>query len=105
MNGRNSPDVLTDNDNVWNDVRVEAFDDNPNAVNELQSTDAKNLGADLNRFMAKEWAASIGIELPLNSDANVTKVACAGGDCFGQTRVSPATDWKRASQLDGSLNI
>lgn len=66
--------VLTDNNNVWNKVRVEAFDDNPNAANELQSTIQKILTQLESLQGVKEWAASVGIELPLNSDANVTEM-------------------------------
>ena len=66
--------VLTDNENIWNDVRVEAFDDNPNAANELQSA-AQNILTQLVSLLdTKELAASLGIELPLNSDASVMDV-------------------------------
>jgi very-short-patch-repair endonuclease len=67
-------DVLTDNDNVWNDVHVEAFDDNPNAVNELQSAAERIVTQLVSLLEVKEMAASTGIELPLNSDGNVTDV-------------------------------
>ncbi len=63
--------ILVDNGNVWNDVRVEAFDD-PNAVNELQSATQSILTQLVSLLDVKESAASIGIELPLNSDASVT---------------------------------
>jgi very-short-patch-repair endonuclease len=66
--------VLTQNDNVWNNVRVEAFDDNPNAANELQSTIQKILSQLETLQIVREWAATVGIELPLNSDANVTNM-------------------------------
>ncbi len=66
--------VLTDNDNVWNDVRVEAFDDNPNAANELETTTQGILTELLSLLDVREWAATIGIELPLNSAANVTNM-------------------------------
>ena len=59
--------MLTDNANVWNDLRVDAFDDNPNAVNELQSTVQNILTQLVSLLDVKEWAASIGIELPLDS--------------------------------------
>ncbi len=64
--------VLTDNQNVWNRVNIEAFDDNPNATNELQSTIQRILSQLESLQSVKEWAATVGIELPLNSDANVT---------------------------------
>jgi hypothetical protein len=35
--------ILTVNKNVWNKVRVESFDDNPNATNELKTLVQKNL--------------------------------------------------------------
>ncbi|MEW6158510.1 MAG: AAA domain-containing protein, partial [Verrucomicrobiota bacterium] len=66
--------VLTDAKNVWNRVRVEVFDENPNTKNELQSLAQKILGQVESLDGAREWAASVGIELPLNSDANVTDV-------------------------------
>jgi hypothetical protein len=66
--------VLTDNLNVWNDVRVEAFDDNPNAANELQSTTQKILAQLESLQEVKEWAASVGIELQLNSDTEVANM-------------------------------
>lgn len=64
--------VLTDNENVWNQVRAEAFDENPNAPNELQSTTQRIVSQVESLESVKEWAAIVGIELPLNSDANVT---------------------------------
>ncbi|MFA6172804.1 MAG: AAA domain-containing protein [Kiritimatiellales bacterium] len=64
--------VLTDNDNIWNDVRVEAFEDNLNVANELQTTIQRILLQLESLEEAKEWAASIGIEHPLNSDTNAT---------------------------------
>lgn len=67
--------VLTDNGNIWNHVRVEAFDDNPNAAYELQKDTAPRILTQLESLQtAREWAASVGIELPLNSDANVTSM-------------------------------
>jgi very-short-patch-repair endonuclease len=64
--------VLTDNENVWNQVNVEAFDDNPNVANELQASIHRILSQIESLQDVKEWAASVGIELPLNSDAKVT---------------------------------
>jgi len=63
--------VLTDNKNVWNQVRVEHFDDNPNATNELQTLVQKLLAQLELLQVAREWAASVGIEHGLISDANV----------------------------------
>jgi len=66
--------VLTDNKHVWNNVRVESFDDNPNATNELQGLVRKILTQLESLQLAREWAASVGIELPLSSDGYVTGV-------------------------------
>lgn len=63
--------VLTDNKNIWNNVCVEAFDDNPNAANELQETIQRILGQLELLQGVREWAAAVGMELPLNSDASV----------------------------------
>ena len=62
--------VLTDNDNVWNKVCVEAFDDNPNVENDIRKATQEILTQLESLQGVKEWAASVGIELPLNSDAN-----------------------------------
>jgi very-short-patch-repair endonuclease len=66
--------VLTDNRNVWNKVRVEHFDDNPNATNELQALVQETVLRIESLQAVREWAATVGIEIPLNSDANVTDV-------------------------------
>jgi very-short-patch-repair endonuclease len=66
--------VLTDNKNVWNKVRVEHFDENPNATNELETLMQKILAQIEALQVVKEWAASVGIEHPLNSDANVRDI-------------------------------
>ena len=66
--------VLTDNENIWNNVRVDSFDDNPNAANELQGTIQKLLAQLESLQDMKEWAASVGIELPMNSDSAVTNL-------------------------------
>ena len=76
--------VLTDNDNVWNDVRVEAFDDNPNAANELQSATQGILAQLVSILDVKESAASIGIELPLDSDSNVGNVIALMASVLGK---------------------
>jgi very-short-patch-repair endonuclease len=66
--------VLTDNENVWNNVHAASFDDNPNATNELQSLTQKISTQIESLQIVREWAAAVGIELPLNSDANVKDV-------------------------------
>lgn len=63
--------VLTDNKSIWNNVCVESFDDNPNAANELQETIHRILTQIESLQSNREWAAAVGIELSLNSDANV----------------------------------
>lgn len=66
--------VLNDQANIWNRVRPETFDDNPNAVNELQAT-IQNVLAELESLReVREWAASLGIESPLESDSCVSSV-------------------------------
>jgi len=67
-------DVLNDPDNVWNKVRNETFDENPNAANELQVL-ARRILAQLESLdELREWAASLGIESPIQSDENVADV-------------------------------
>lgn len=64
-------DVLADNSNIWNTVSAEGFDDNPNATNELKAL-LKEVANQIDSLeVAKEWAASVGMELPLSSDADV----------------------------------
>lgn len=67
-------EVLTDSSNIWNEVKVEAFDDNPNAVNELEETIQKTLTQLGNLLDAQESAATVGIEEALESDSKVSKV-------------------------------
>jgi very-short-patch-repair endonuclease len=66
--------VLTDNGNIWNKVRVASFDENPNATNELQTLIQKILGQIEALHEVREWISVVGIELPLNSDANINDV-------------------------------
>src|SRR5208282_4212440 len=58
--------ILTDNKNVWNRVRVENFDDNPNVVNDIQNLTRELLNRLELLQELREWAAAVGIELPLN---------------------------------------
>lgn len=67
-------DVLNDPDNVWNKVRNETFDENPNAANELQVLEQRILAQLESLDEVREWAASLGIELPIQSDKNVADV-------------------------------
>lgn len=67
-------DVLNDQDNVWNKVRNETFDENPNAANELQTLIQRILAQLGPLDELREWAASLGIESPTQSDENVADV-------------------------------
>jgi hypothetical protein len=66
--------VLTDNNNIWNNVRVESFDDNPNVENDIRKSTREILTQLESLHGVKEWAASVGIELPLNSDARRAEI-------------------------------
>lgn len=66
--------VLTDTSNIWNAVRTETFDDNPNASNELQSLVQRILAQIESLDEVREWAAAVGIEMPLQSNKNVAAV-------------------------------
>ena len=64
-------DVLNDSDNVWNKVQNETFDRNFNAAHELQEL-VQGILAQLESLdNVREWAASLGIEWPIQSDENV----------------------------------
>jgi len=66
--------ILSDAENVWNKVRAETFDENPNAANELQGL-VQGVQAQLDSLdELREWSASLGIELPIQSDENVLEV-------------------------------
>lgn len=67
-------EVLKDPDNVWNKVRAEAFDENPYAAKELQELAQKILTQLESLDEVREWAASLGIELSIQSDENVADV-------------------------------
>ncbi len=66
--------VLTDSQNVWNLVLVQSFDENPNAENELKGVVQKILVQIESLDEVREWAASVGIEMRINSDASVADV-------------------------------
>ncbi|MEO5361637.1 MAG: AAA domain-containing protein [Nitrospirota bacterium] len=68
-------DILSDSSNVWNKVQTEAFDENPNAANELQTLVQKILDHLDTLDEVNEWAASLGVELPLQSDESVKAVS------------------------------
>src|SRR5262249_44792733 len=66
--------ILTNAENVWNEVCVESFDKNPNAANELESLVQKILTQLESLDTVREQAASVGIELPIRSDSQVAEV-------------------------------
>lgn len=81
--------VLTDNKNAWNRVRVENFDDNPNATNELQTLAQRILAHVDSLQVAREWAASVGIELRLTSDADVADTLALVMSVLGKPACHP----------------
>lgn len=92
--------VLTDAENVWNDARTEAFDGNPNAENELQGL-AQSIRTQLASLEeVREWAAVLGIEMPVMSDAHVTDVLAL----VGTVLVRPACHPKLAGNTEVSLS-
>jgi beta-phosphoglucomutase-like phosphatase (HAD superfamily) len=66
--------VLTDSQNVWNQVLVQSFDENPNAENELKGVIQIILAQIESLDEVREWTASVGIEMQINSDASVADV-------------------------------
>lgn len=67
-------DILSNSINVWNKVHTQAFDDNPNAANELQAQ-VKNIFEHLETLdEVREWMAIVGIEMALATDADVISV-------------------------------
>ena len=67
-------DILSDATNIWNNVRIEAFDENPNAANEVHDRVNAILAHLETLDEVREWAATVGIELPIHSDSDVTNV-------------------------------
>ncbi len=66
--------VLTDNESPWNAVRVESFDGNPNAANELRVLVQRILTQLDSLDEVREWMATVGVEMPLQSDSAVESV-------------------------------
>jgi len=62
--------VVSDSANLWNKVRVEPFSENPNASNEVTNLCEKIRMHTTALDEICEQAASVGIELPLRSDAD-----------------------------------
>jgi len=107
--------IITDSANVWNELRVESFDDNPNASNEIEHSiaDARKQLESLDTL--REWVASVGIEGIINSGNDVIRVlelaanVLAKPTChpklIGNTSISIPevthlqTQWERRAQL------
>lgn len=66
--------ILTDAENVWNEVCVESFDNNANATNDIEGLAHKILSQLESLDAVREHAASVGIELPVGSDAQAADV-------------------------------
>lgn len=67
-------EVLNDSDDIWNKVRTETFDENPNAANELQNL-AQRILTNLELLEEVcEWTATVGIEWSLESDRKIADV-------------------------------
>jgi hypothetical protein len=81
--------VVTDQSNVWNDVRTEIFDNDPYAPNELQeliATIQMEIGS---LDEVREWTASVGIEVPLVSATTVKEVLALVGAVLGRPECHP----------------
>lgn len=66
--------VLGNGINIWNQVRPEAFDENPNAANELHDLCERVVARLQSLAEPQDWAATIGIETLLSSDIKVADV-------------------------------
>jgi very-short-patch-repair endonuclease len=67
-------DIINNSTNIWNNVHTEAFDNNPNAGNELQALIKKIFDHFETLDELKEWMAILGIEMSLETDVNVMSV-------------------------------
>lgn len=67
-------EIVADSKNVWNKVKPEAFAQNSNADRELPSKIQKVISRIESLDEDREMAASVGIELPLESDQNVAAI-------------------------------
>ncbi|HXQ35917.1 MAG TPA: hypothetical protein VN843_18015, partial [Anaerolineales bacterium] len=66
--------IITDCINVWNEVKVEAFDDNPNAPNEIEQSIEQARQQLQSLDTLREWIATVGVECNINSDNDVNQV-------------------------------
>jgi very-short-patch-repair endonuclease len=67
-------EILSNSTNVWNKVHTEAFDDNPYAANELRDHVNKIFEHLETLNEVREWLAIVGIEIPMEKDADVISV-------------------------------
>lgn len=66
--------ILSDAANIWNSVCTEAFDGNPDAANELTDRVDEILAHLDTLDEVRQWAATVGIDLPIRSDPDATTV-------------------------------
>ena len=67
-------EVLADSENVWNRVLAQSFEENPNAEIELKDL-VQTIREKIETLdTVREWAASVGIEMQINSDESVAAV-------------------------------
>jgi very-short-patch-repair endonuclease len=66
--------VLMDNQNTWNLVKVEEFEDNPNIKREIEDAIGSIHSCLESLETAKELASTVGIDLPLGSDAEASNM-------------------------------
>ena len=66
--------VISDNTSIWNRVRVESFDDDANAANQLRALCEKTAEQLASIEQVKEWAATVGIKIFPISDAPVADI-------------------------------
>ncbi len=66
--------VIADQLNIWNNVCVEAFDEDANAANQLRSLCEKISTQIFSLEEVKEWAATVGIKLAPTSDNEVAEI-------------------------------
>lgn len=102
--------ILSDSTNVWNKIRTETFDDNPNACNELQELANNVLGQIESLDKVREWAASVGIESPIQSDGEATNVltliemVITRPTCHGKVDGNSAITLPELNRLEAAWN-
>jgi very-short-patch-repair endonuclease len=104
-------EVLQNATNVWNTARVEVFDETPNAANEVQTLAQRVLAQFESLQTLREAAVGVGIELPLSSDEDASRILALVAavvkrpkchpQLIGNTEISPAelirlqNQWRR----------